>query len=142
VPANCGTWARITATERDEVIKICDNLERIKFSPKLPYAFTEHGAVMAATILNTPKAVEVSVFVVRAFIQQRALLMAHADLSLQLARLEHKLISSVNLLREHDDMLVAHESQIEALIEAINEIRMPPPTPRRSIGFHAGEDVV
>jgi len=76
---------------------------------------------MAANVLNSPKAVEVSVYVVRAFIQQRAMLMAHADLSLQLERLERKLISSVNLLREHDDTLLAHESQIEAMIEAINE---------------------
>ncbi len=107
---------------------------------KLPYAFTEHGAVMAATIFSSSRAVAVSVYVVRAFIQQRALLAAHADLSLQLERLERKLLSSVNLLREHDDTLLAHESQIEALIEAINEIRTPPATPRRPIGFLADED--
>ena len=109
---------------------------------KLPYVFTEHGAVMAAMILNSPKAVEVSVYVVRAFIQQRAMLAAHADLSLQLARLERKLITSVNLLREHDDTLTAHESQLETLIEAINDIRTPPATSRRPIGFRAGEDEV
>jgi len=95
---------------------------------------------MAANVLNSPKAVEVSVYVVRAFIQQRAMLMAHADLSLQLERLERKLISSVNLLREHDDTLLAHESQIEAMIEAINEIRTPLTTPRRSIGFRSEAD--
>jgi len=107
---------------------------------KLPNVFTEYGTVMAASVLNSPKAVEVSVFVVRAFVQQRTLLTAHADLALQLERLERKLLSSVNLLREHDDTLLAHESQIEVLIEAINAIRTPPESPRRPIGFRAGEE--
>ena len=106
----------------------------------LPYAFTEHGALMAATILNSPKAVEVSVYVMRAFIQQRAMLASNAELALKMERIERRLITSVNLLREHDDTLTAHDSQIEALIEAINEIRTPPATPRRAIGFRAGED--
>ena len=108
----------------------------------LPYVFTEHGALMAANVLNSERAEEVSVFVVRAFIQQRALLAAHTDLSLQLERLERKLIVSVNLLREHDDTLQSHESQIEAIIDAINEIRTPPATPRRPIGFGADDDIV
>lgn len=107
---------------------------------KLPYAFTEHGALMAAMILNSSKAVEVSVYVVRAFIQQRAMLASHAELAVKLERIERRLIASANMLREHDDTLTAHDSQIEALIEAINEIRTPPDTPRRAIGFRAGED--
>lgn len=131
---------QITVIERDEVITKCDNLRRIKYSPRLPSVFTEHGAVMAATILNSPKAVEVSVYVVRAFIQQRAMLASNAELALKLERIERRLMTSVNLLREHDDTLLAHESQIEALIEAINEIRTPPTPPRRPIGFRAGED--
>jgi len=101
----------------------------------LPYAFAEHGAVMAATILNSPKAIDVSIYVVRAFVQLRAMLMSQTEWSLQLERLERKLITSINLLREHDDTLTAHESEIEALIEAVNALRTPPDTPRRPIGF-------
>jgi hypothetical protein len=52
-----------------EVGANCDHLARLKYSPHLPYAFTEHGAIMAATILNSPKAIEMSVFIVRAFIK-------------------------------------------------------------------------
>lgn len=56
-----------------------------------PYAFTEHGAIMAATVLNSPRAVEVSVFVVRAFVKLRQLALAHRELASKLDRLERKL---------------------------------------------------
>lgn len=130
----------LTEVEKSELVTNCDQFTALKHSYAMPHAFTEHGALMAANVLNSPKAVEMSVYVVRAFIQQRAMLAAHVDLSLQLERLERKLISSVNLLREHDDTLVAHESQIKALIEAINAIRTPPATPRREIGFRSHEE--
>lgn len=106
----------------------------------LPYVFTEYGAVMAASILNSPKAVEVSVYVTRAFVQQRAMLKSNTELALQLERLERKLITSVNLLREHDDTLTVHESQLESLIEAVRDIRTQPASPRRPIGFRTGGD--
>lgn len=61
---------RLTQEEKDEVIANCDNLQNIKYSPVLPYAFTEHGAVMAATILNTEIAINVSVQVVFDAIRQ------------------------------------------------------------------------
>ena len=101
----------------------------------LPYAFTEHGAIMAATVLNSPKAVEVSIFIVRAFIQQRALLAAHTDLALKLERLERKLLAGLTLT---EDRLDDHENQLEQLIEAIRELRTPPTA--RAIGFKAGKD--
>ena len=101
---------------------------------KLPYAFTEHGAVMAATVLNSPKAVEVSVFIVRAFIQQRAILASHADLALKPERLERKLLAGLTLT---EDRLDDHENQLEQLIEAIRELRTPPTA--RAIGFRVGE---
>jgi len=50
------------------VVAICDHLQSLKFSPSLPYAFTEHGAIMLASVLNTRRAIEVSVYVVRAFV--------------------------------------------------------------------------
>ena len=57
--------------EKDEVVTICDHLKKLKFSPNLPYAFTEHGAIMLATILNSPVAVQASIQIVRAFIRLR-----------------------------------------------------------------------
>ena len=64
---------QLTETEKAEVVANCDHLTKLKFSPNPPYAFTEHGAIMAASVLNSPSAVEVSVYVVRAFVQLREL---------------------------------------------------------------------
>ena len=56
---------RLERRREQEVVANCDHLHSLKFAPTLPHAFTEHGALMAASVLNTPRAVEVSVFVVR-----------------------------------------------------------------------------
>ena len=77
---------RLTPAEKEEVVADCDHLTRLTFSPPLPHAFTEHGALMAANVLNSPEAVKMSVYVVRAFIKQRELLMAQADVLKKLAR--------------------------------------------------------
>ena len=69
---------RLTPEEKMEVVTNCDHLARLKFSPVLPHAFTEHGAIMAATVLNSPQAVAMSVYVVRAFIRMREQLVANA----------------------------------------------------------------
>jgi hypothetical protein len=94
---------------------------------------------MAASVLNSPKAIEVSVFVTRAFVQQRAMLMAHADLAVKLERLEKKLLAGIQLLHEHDDRLDAGEVKIDALIEAIRELHALPDAPRRPIGFRSAD---
>ena len=62
---------RLRATEKAEVITNCDHLRPLRFSPSLPYAFTEHGAIMMASLLNTQVAVDASVQVVRAFVRLR-----------------------------------------------------------------------
>ena len=101
----------------------CDHLQKLKFSPVNPHAFTEHGAIMAASVLNSPKAVEVSVFVVRAFVQLREMLAGHKELAQKIAQLERK-------LGDHDE-------QIMVLIEAIKQLMDPEPPPKaRRIGFH------
>jgi hypothetical protein len=64
---------QLTPDEKAEVVANCDHLQRLKFSPALPYAFTEHGAIMVASVLNTSRAIEVSVYVVRAFVKLRVL---------------------------------------------------------------------
>lgn len=88
----------------------------------LPYAFTEHGAVMLASILNSPRAVDVSVYVVRAFVQFREFLATHRALAAKLAALERK--------------LTRHDTEIRSLFEAIKQLMTPPDLPRRRIGFH------
>jgi hypothetical protein len=95
---------QLSADEKTEVIANCDHLEKLKFSKALPYAFTEHGAIMGASVLNSPKAVEVSVFVVRAFVQLREVIAGHKELARKIALLERK--------------LGAHDEQIMVLVEA------------------------
>ena len=98
----------------------------------LPYAFTENGAIMAANVLNSPEAVRMSVFVVRAFVQMRDLLGGTKELAKQLAALEKKLT----------DRLDGHEAAIIEVLRRVMDILDPPPPPpeppRREIGFHVG----
>ena len=96
-----------------------------------PYAFTEHGAIMAATILNSPHAVEVSVYVVRAFVELRSMLTAHKELARKLDELEARV----------EKRLTAHDQAIASILEAIRELMRPPaPSKRRPIGFVASND--
>ena len=98
----------------------------------MPYAFTENGAIMAANVLNSPAAVRMSVFVVRAFVQMRDLLGGTKELAKQLADLEKKLTSRLDV----------HESVIVDVLRRVMDILDPPPTPpepetpKRRIGFH------
>jgi len=89
---------------------------------KLPYAFTENGAIMAANVLNSPQAVRMSVFVVRAFVQMRELLGSTKDLARQLAALEKKLT----------DRLDGHESAIVEVLRRMNGHSGSPAASRRS----------
>ena len=72
---------RLTTKEKEEVVTKCDHLSRLKFSPVLPFAYTEHGTIMAASVLNSQRAVETSVFVVRAFVLMRETMASHRGLA-------------------------------------------------------------
>jgi hypothetical protein len=89
---------QLTTDEKVEVIANCDHLEKLKFSKALPFAFTEHGAIMAAAVLNSPRAVDVSVFVVRAFVQLREVISGHRELARRIAEIEGK-------LSDHDEQI-------------------------------------
>ena len=114
---------RLTKEEKHEVVTNCDHLRNLKFSPVSPCVFTEHGTIMAASVLNSPKAIEVSVFVVRAFVQLRETIAGHKELVRKIAQLERK-------LGDHDE-------KIMVLIETIKQLMDPTPPPKtRRIGFH------
>ena len=94
----------------------------------LPYAFTEYGAIMAANVLNSPRAVNMSVFVVRAFIKIRRMLMATREMTTKLQELESKLT----------ERLDTHERGILYRVEEIRKLMNPPSLPepkKRPIGF-------
>jgi hypothetical protein len=112
----------LTAAEKAEVVANCDHLSRLRFSPVLPNAFTEHGALMAASVLNTPRAIEVSVFVVRAFVKLRQWISTHKELAAKLTDLEHK--------------VERHDEAIRSLVVAIRQLMSPPdPKAKNQIGF-------
>ena len=79
---------QLTGQEKDEVVAICDHLNKLKYSSFLPYAFTEHGALMAASVLNTPRTIEVGVFVIRAFVNIRKLLIDNKELQRKISNIE------------------------------------------------------
>ena len=89
---------------------------------KLPFAFTEHGALMAASVLNSPKAVEMSILVVRAFVRLRQILASNRQLAAKLNELERK--------------IAAHDKNIVALFQAARSLMAVPEKPKRRIGFN------
>ena len=91
----------------------------------LPYVFTEHGAVMAASVLNSPKAVEMSVEVVRAFVRLRQILAANRQLAARVDDLERKMNQSN----------AAHSKNIGTLFDAVRSLMTAPEKPKRQIGF-------
>ena len=99
----------------------------------LPYAFTEHGAIMAANVLNSPQATQMSVYVVRAFVKMRSVFSDTKSLARKLAQLERELKSRLDI----------HETAIVEVLQRVMDILDPPPQPepkRRQIGFHAADD--
>jgi hypothetical protein len=91
-----------------------------------PYAFTEHGAIMAATVLNSERAIEMSVFVVLAFVRMRRAIAGNRHILTKLAELEHR--------------LEAHDADIQDLMEAIRELMSPAEPSRTRIGFEVPSD--
>jgi hypothetical protein len=91
-----------------------------------PYAFTEHGAVMAASVLSSDRAVEVSVFVVRAFVRMSRMLASHRQLALKLAELEARVST--------------HDRSIQSLLAAIRSLITPPEPKKKRIGFVTDDD--
>lgn len=100
----------MTMNQKKEVVTICDHLANLKYSPHLPFVFTEHGALMAATILNTERSIQVSLFVIRAFVKLRELVATHKELALKFNELESK-------VGEHDHAIMQLMRTIRQLME-------------------------
>lgn len=110
---------RLTVDEKSEVVANCDHLRKLKFSPVLHLAFTEHGAIMAANVLNSRVAVQASIQVVRAFLRLREILATRKDLARKLDQMEKK-----------------YDRQFKVVFDAIRELMAPAPSRRsRQIGF-------
>jgi hypothetical protein len=114
---------QLTREEKHEVITTCDHLDSLKFSSALPLVFTEDGALMLGNVLRSPRAVEVSLMVVRAFVQLREMLAGHKEILMRLEQLEKK---SGN-----------HDQAIAGLFDAIRQLMATPRPAQRGIGFTA-----
>jgi hypothetical protein len=95
----------------------------------LPYVFTEHGAIQAANVLNSDRAVQMGVFVVRAFVKMRETLVAHRELAEKLAELERSLLARLD----------AHDHLITGIIKELQRLANPPEPSRKQIGFQVRE---
>jgi hypothetical protein len=118
--------AQIATSDRSQIVT---GSQKHRDPRSLPYAFTEHGAVMAANVLNSERAVAMSVYVVRAFVKLREVLASTEELAKKLDELERKLTGRLD----------THEKAIVQLFQQIRKLlRPPPPQPevkRRRIGF-------
>jgi hypothetical protein len=124
---------RLTRAEKEQLVASGGHLARLKYSPVLPFAFTEHGAIQAANVLNSSQAVAMGVHVVRAFVKVRALAVSHKDLALKLAAFEKRLMQTAVQVHEHDET-------IEELVQAIRHLTADAPKPARRIGFSDWKD--
>ena len=110
---------QLSLNEKNEVVAKCDHLSKLKFSHVLPYAYTEHGAVMLTSVLKSPIAVQASIQVVRAFVKMRSILDEYKELKTKIDKLENK-----------------YDKQFKIVFEAIKALMDTPKTKPKTIsGF-------
>jgi hypothetical protein len=115
---------QLTPEEKDWVVSNCEHLRTLKFSRTTPFAFTEHGAVMLASILNTEAAVKTSLLVVRAFIELRKMLVSHEELARKINALEMK-----------------YDVKFNVVFKALKQLIDKPNPERKAIGFKRRNDL-
>lgn len=131
---------QLSPAEKQEVVTNCDHLSKLKFSKMLPFAFTEHGAIQAANVLSSEQAVEMSVYVVRAFVRLREAIISNKELAHRLDELENK----ADLMElKHDNFEHNTRVQLKQIFEAMRGL-MATPEPeqpkKRAIGFVEHEE--
>lgn len=111
---------QLSETEKAEVVANCDHLKKLKFSANRPRAFTEHGVIMVANVLNNKRAIHTSVQIVRAFVKLRQVLSSNAELRRKLSELEGR-----------------YDEQFKVVFKAIRQLITSPPTKTKPIGFRS-----
>jgi len=120
---------RLTKDEFAEVVTNCDHLQNLKYRPTLPYAFTEQGVAMLAAVLNSQKAIDVNIQIMRAFIQLRNYVFNNDTLYEQIAELRKLLLLYIE----------KNDKRVNEIILVLNSLIEKPPKTKR-IGFNAGDD--
>ena len=109
---------KLTKSEKEEVVTNCDHLKALKFSPQLPYSFTEQGVAMLSSVLNSERAIYVNIQIMRTFTKLRALLSTHKDIQRKIEEMEKK-----------------YDKQFRVVFDAIRALITPPATTKKRIGF-------
>lgn len=112
---------QLTSVEKTEVITVRDNLQKLKFSHHLPYAFTEHGVAMLSSVLRSERAVQVNIFIIRAFIKIREILASNKELAYKVEEME----------REQR----VQNRHINAIYSILDKLVAEPVKPKHLIGF-------
>jgi hypothetical protein len=116
---------QLTENEKEEVVTNCDHLQNLRYSPQLPSVFTEHGVVMLSSVLNSRRAVEVNIQIVRVFIKMREMLLTHKDVLLKIEQLEQR--------------QGKQDEKVQALISYLKRFITEQEQPRKRIGFKIGK---
>lgn len=105
---------QLTTEEKDQVVANCDYLSNLKYSPHLPYVFTEHVTVMLANVLNSERAIQTSIFIVEVFIKLREIFTDTLNLKIEIERIKHKIQSqdkNIELVFSYLDELIDKQTQ-------------------------------
>ncbi len=116
---------QLTKYEMDELVTNCDRFEKLKHSTSLPYAFTEQGVAMLSTVLNSERAINVNIQIMRTFTKLREMIESNKDLK-----------------RKFDDMEKKYDTQFQVVFEAIRKLIEPEINPKRKIGFYVADEEV
>ena len=114
---------QLTSIERDKLVANCDRLERLKHSSSFPYAFTEQGVAMLSSALNSEKAIQVNIAIMRVFVRLKEIASTHKELVHKLDELERR--------------IEKHDVEIRSIFEAIRQLMTVPGKPKRRIGFRS-----
>ena len=109
---------QLSKEERDEVITICDDLAALKFARTMPFAFTEHGLAMLSSVLNSDRAIQVNIEIIKSFVRLRKLLATHKELQ-----------------KKIEDMEGKYDEQFSIVFQAIKQLLQEDEKPKRKIGF-------
>jgi hypothetical protein len=110
---------QLTEEEKQGVVANCDHLKKLIFSHQLPLVFTEHGAIMLANVIKSPRAIQVSIQVVRAFVKLRQLLISHKEFAEKLDKMEK-----------------TYDHNFQIVFKTLRQLMEPPPVPpKKKIGF-------
>ena len=116
---------QLTKEEKEEVVTICDHLSKLRFSPVLPYVFTEQGVSMLSSVLKSDRAIMVNVQIMRTFTKLREMIESHKDLKTKIANMEKK-----------------YDKQFQIVFETIKRLIEPEVKSKRKIGFYVADEEI